>query len=103
MIASGPIQELGDYRARIDNELSEMIRATGNNSCRPGIRERADIIFEAAYSDLSALQGVVTDFAYNTKVSFKSDTYSGVRRDEKYFDQIEKRIGQAAESLAARC
>ncbi len=100
-IQSGPIPEMTTYAKTINTELSEILTKSPKQQCN--IKQSAYEIFEAARASIPAMEHTFTDFRYN----FNSVTNGGknkfVQRDEKFFDNIEKRISQTVEQMANSC
>lgn len=104
-IQSGPIKELTEYGKRIQTELSN-ISATAlksNPSCNNRPRISVSGVFDAAYADIIAFKHIQVDFAYNAKIAFQGNAKSAIRRDEKFFDTIEKNIEKTTEKLSNSC
>ena len=104
-IASGPITEMTDYAKNLQNELSEMLKEaqSKNPTCEGKSKPDVSKIFDAAHAEIWAHEQIKTDFLYSTQVGFKSDTKRSVRRDEKFFLNLEKNVEEVADKLTEMC
>ena len=104
-IASGPITEMTDYAKNLQNELSEILKdaQSKNLTCEEKSKPDVSKIFDAAHAEIWAHEQIKTDFLYSTQVGFKSDTKQSVRRDEKFFLNLEKNVEEVADKLAEMC
>lgn len=100
-IEGGPIPEMTQYAQQINAELSEILSQSSKKEC--GIMQNAYSIFEAARADISAMEYTFTDFRYNMNSVTNGGTNIFVKRDEKFFDTIEKRIEKTIDQLANSC
>lgn len=73
IIAGGPIQEFSTYQSELNTELSEILAKAKTNApkdCNPS-SQKASFIFDAAQTELVAMQNFMSDFRYNTEYALK--------------------------------
>lgn len=101
VIQGGPIPEMTAYAQKINTELTQLVANSPKNEC--SIKQSAYDVFEAARADISAMKHTVTDFRYNINSVTNGGKNAFVKRDEKFFDTIEKRISDTVDQMANSC
>lgn len=103
IIKSGPIKEMTDYANNLNKQLSKIAaNAPKNNSCNT-VTSSAHLVFDAAYADIKAMNHIFTDFRYNMQSVRNGGKNPFVKRDEKFFQNLEKNIEKTAENLGKTC
>lgn len=104
-INNSPSSALLDYYKSIENELSEISKNSKPDQglCSFGNYQKVTSVFDIAYANINSMKNLGVDFAFNTKIVWKWDSPKAISRDEKIFENLEKRVENTVKSLSQKC